>query len=103
MQTYCIDKQTPDSACAATAFLSGVKTNVGTINVSPKVKRGDCTVPAADRLESIAKAALDAGKVVGKRENVFGVLGLGFEDDDPMLDFFCHGFLVCQNIRLNKI
>lgn len=71
-QTYCVDKQTPDSACAATAFLSGVKTNVGTINVSPKVKRGDCTVSTSDRLESIAKAALEDGKVVGKRN--FGEL-----------------------------
>lgn len=67
LQTYCIDKDISDSACSGTAFLSGVKANYGTIGVGPKVKRGQCeTLAAGDKLESIAKWALSAGKVIGE-------------------------------------
>lgn len=66
-RTYCVDSRVPDSACAATAFLTGVKSNLGTVAVHPTVKRGDCvaTSDKVKQLESIAKWALDAGKVVG--------------------------------------
>lgn len=58
----------PDSACAGTAFLTGVKSNLGTVAMHPTVKRGDCvaTSDKVKQLESIAKWALDAGKVVGE-------------------------------------
>lgn len=66
-QTYCVDSRVPDSACAGTAFLTGVKSNLGTVAMHPTVKRGDCvaTSDKVKQLESIAKWALDAGKVVG--------------------------------------
>lgn len=67
-QTYCVDSRVPDSACAGTAFLTGVKSNLGTVAMHPTVKRGDCvaTSDKVKQIESIAKWALDAGKVVGK-------------------------------------
>uniref|UniRef100_A0A8D8FJE5 Alkaline phosphatase n=1 Tax=Culex pipiens TaxID=7175 RepID=A0A8D8FJE5_CULPI len=66
-RTYCVDSRVPDSACAGTAFLTGVKSNLGTVAMHPTVKRGDCvaTSDKVKQLESIAKWALDAGKVVG--------------------------------------
>ncbi|XP_065081889.1 membrane-bound alkaline phosphatase-like [Ochlerotatus camptorhynchus] len=66
-RTYCVDSRVPDSACASTAFLTGVKSNLGTVAVHPTVNRGDCvaTSDKVKQLESIAKWALDAGRVVG--------------------------------------
>ena len=42
LQTYSVDKQVPDSATTATAYLGGVKANYGTIGVGPEVPREDC-------------------------------------------------------------
>ncbi|KAJ8867791.1 hypothetical protein PR048_031596 [Dryococelus australis] len=42
LQTYCVDSQVADSACTATAFLSGVKTNRGIVGVSAKAEARDC-------------------------------------------------------------
>uniref|UniRef100_A0A182NIE6 Alkaline phosphatase n=1 Tax=Anopheles dirus TaxID=7168 RepID=A0A182NIE6_9DIPT len=54
-RTYCVDSRVPDSACAGTAFLTGVKSNRGTVAVDPTVQRGDCsTLDAAKKLTSIA-------------------------------------------------
>ncbi|XP_053686610.1 membrane-bound alkaline phosphatase-like [Sabethes cyaneus] len=66
-RTYCVDSRVPDEACASTAFLTGVKGNLGTVAVHPTVNRGDCVAVSdkAKQLESIAKWALDSGKVVG--------------------------------------
>ncbi|XP_039453749.1 membrane-bound alkaline phosphatase-like [Culex pipiens pallens] len=64
-RTYCVDAQVADSACTATAYLAGVKANYGTLGVNGKVKRGDCEVDRGNRVESIAKWALEAGKDVG--------------------------------------
>merc|ERR1712168_1781367 len=41
-KTYNTDKQVGDSAGTATAYLTGVKTNHGTIGVNERVKRGEC-------------------------------------------------------------
>lgn len=41
-KTYCVNRQVADSACSATAYLSGVKTNYGMINVAPDVQRYNC-------------------------------------------------------------
>ncbi|UYV82022.1 hypothetical protein LAZ67_21000474 [Cordylochernes scorpioides] len=41
-KTYSLDKQVGDSAATASAYLTGVKGNQGTIGVNGKVKRGDC-------------------------------------------------------------
>ncbi|XP_050431793.1 membrane-bound alkaline phosphatase-like [Adelges cooleyi] len=65
-KTYCVDKQVPDSACTATAYLCGVKANRGTIGVTSKVLRKDCPAAAADnRPESIMQWAQWAGKATG--------------------------------------
>lgn len=41
-KTYCVDRQVSDSACTATAYLSGVKANYGTMGLTAEVKRYDC-------------------------------------------------------------
>ncbi|XP_055912162.1 membrane-bound alkaline phosphatase-like [Eupeodes corollae] len=66
-KTYCVDKQVADSACSATAYLSGVKGNYGTIGVNAQVKRRDCNKAQdpSTHTESIAKWAQDAGKSTG--------------------------------------
>ncbi|KOB74223.1 Alkaline phosphatase, partial [Operophtera brumata] len=40
--TYCVNSNVADSACSATAYLSGVKANKGTVGVGAGVSRGDC-------------------------------------------------------------
>lgn len=67
LQTYCVDKQVPDSACTATAYMSGVKTNFRAIGVSAKVKSGDCEGAKVEgnRVESIVQWAQKAGKATG--------------------------------------
>ena len=64
-KTYCVDTQTADSACTATAYLSGVKTNSGTINVNAKVLKSQCEVSEADHVYSIAKWAQESAKAAG--------------------------------------
>lgn len=64
-KTYCVDQQTADSACTATALLTGAKSNAGTIGVTASVDKGSCTVEAQHRLRSIAKWAMDSGRVAG--------------------------------------
>ena len=41
-QTYCVDSQVADSACSATAYLDGVKSNIATAGVTGRVKLDDC-------------------------------------------------------------
>lgn len=41
-KTYCINYQVPDSACTASAILSGVKANYGTIGVTGSVNLREC-------------------------------------------------------------
>lgn len=43
MQTYCADKQVPDSASTATALFGGVKSNYETSGVDAAVSLADCT------------------------------------------------------------
>lgn len=66
-QTYCVDYQVPDSACAATAFLSGIKTNKGVLSMSANVPKMDCSAESdkENHVESIFKYAQDAGKATG--------------------------------------
>ncbi|XP_002071110.2 alkaline phosphatase, tissue-nonspecific isozyme [Drosophila willistoni] len=54
-KTYCINKQTADSACSATAYLAGVKTSGGTVGQS-----GD-----GFNVEPITQWAQREGKVTG--------------------------------------
>ncbi|KAH8321386.1 hypothetical protein KR074_003470 [Drosophila pseudoananassae] len=66
-RTYCANAQVPDSACTATAYLCGVKTNIVNIGVSAAVNYNNCTASQdpANRLTSIAEWAQDAGKSTG--------------------------------------
>lgn len=56
-----------DSACTATAYLSGVKNNIGTIGVTGHVKNSNCEtgIDEANHVHSIARWAQDAGKGTG--------------------------------------
>ncbi len=67
IKTYCVDSQVADSACSATAYLSGVKNNYGMIGISGKVLRSDCAgqMDKTNHIKSIAKWAIDAGKSAG--------------------------------------
>lgn len=66
-KTYCVDKQTADSACSATAYLCGVKANYGTLGVIAKVPYNDCdaSIQKKNHVDSIMKWAQDAGKATG--------------------------------------
>lgn len=66
-KTYCLDNQVADSACTATAYLSGVKNNYATIGISGKVTLNDCDgqMDDSNHIKSIAKWAMDAGKSAG--------------------------------------
>lgn len=52
-----MDRQTADSACSATAYLTGVKANYGTIGVTAQVPRYDCAAStnASTHVTSIAR------------------------------------------------
>ncbi|KPI99722.1 Membrane-bound alkaline phosphatase [Papilio xuthus] len=65
-KTYCVDAQVADSACSATAYLCGVKANLGTLGLTGAAPRGVCDVaPPAHRLSSIAAWALSDGRDAG--------------------------------------
>lgn len=66
-KTYCIDLQVSESACTATAYLSGVKTNDAIIGLSGNALYRDCAAQnsAVNRATSIAAWAMDAGKDAG--------------------------------------
>ncbi|XP_075168363.1 alkaline phosphatase-like [Haematobia irritans] len=66
-KTYCSNAQVPDSGCTATAYLCGIKTNIITIGVSPKVQYSNCSMSMDPQyqLSSIADWAQEAGKSTG--------------------------------------
>lgn len=54
-KTYCTDAQVADSACTATAYLCGVKTDIDTIGLDSNVVYKDCSTQndAANQVSSI--------------------------------------------------
>ncbi|CAF1004713.1 unnamed protein product [Adineta ricciae] len=64
-KTYNIDHQTPDSAATATAYLCGVKAQLGTIGVDGRAKRSDCLSSLGTNVSSILNWAQDLGHKVG--------------------------------------
>ncbi|XP_073531355.1 intestinal-type alkaline phosphatase isoform X3 [Phyllobates terribilis] len=64
-KTYNIDRQVPDSAGTATAYLCGVKGNYGTVGLTAVAKRSNCSTQAGNEVESVLKRAKAAGKSVG--------------------------------------
>ncbi|XP_055682601.1 membrane-bound alkaline phosphatase-like [Lutzomyia longipalpis] len=66
-KTYCVNRQVSDSACTATAYLSGVKANYGTIGLDAGISRYDCEGQAneAHQTTGIGQWSLDSCKGVG--------------------------------------
>ncbi|CRK89152.1 CLUMA_CG002913, isoform A [Clunio marinus] len=66
-KTYCVDSQVADSACSATAFLSGIKTNFGVVSLDASNRRYNCSSKSVKKnhVESIFKYAQDAKKATG--------------------------------------
>lgn len=64
-KTYCLNRQVPDSACTATAYATGVKTNYNALGVNGNVLTSNCTINQEDYVHSIIKWAQDAGKGTG--------------------------------------
>ncbi|KAH8254148.1 hypothetical protein KR032_008702 [Drosophila birchii] len=66
-RTYCSNAQVADSACTATAYLCGVKTNIVALGITAAVNFNNCSgsEDPANRLTSIAEWAQNAGKSTG--------------------------------------
>ncbi|XP_064241592.1 intestinal-type alkaline phosphatase-like [Passer domesticus] len=64
-KTYNVDRQVPDSAGTATAYLCGVKGNYQTIGVSAAARHSECSTTAGNEVISVMKRARKAGKAVG--------------------------------------
>lgn len=65
VKTYSNDAQVSDSAPTATAFMTGVKSNAGTIDVGPEAIEGNCASSKGLELRSIIALAQDAGLATG--------------------------------------
>ncbi|XP_061681055.1 alkaline phosphatase-like [Syngnathoides biaculeatus] len=64
-KTYNVDKQMPDSAGTATAYLCGVKANYGTLGVTAATPRYNCSATYGNEVKSVLYRAKKAGKSVG--------------------------------------
>ncbi|CAL4064264.1 unnamed protein product, partial [Meganyctiphanes norvegica] len=67
VKTYNTDKQVPDSAATATAYLGGVKTNWFTVGVDSRVQLDDCfaSLQRENQVDSILAWAQAEGKRTG--------------------------------------
>ncbi|XP_062987863.1 intestinal-type alkaline phosphatase 1-like [Elgaria multicarinata webbii] len=64
-KTYNVDRQVPDSAGTATAYLCGVKGNYETIGVSAAARLDQCNTTAGNEVVSVLQRAREAGWSVG--------------------------------------
>ncbi|NWZ32245.1 PPBI phosphatase, partial [Asarcornis scutulata] len=64
-KTYSVDRQVPDSAATATAYLCGVKSNYKTIGVSAAARYNQCNTTKGNEVISVLERARKAGKSVG--------------------------------------
>ena len=65
-KTYCVDNQTPDSACTASAIYSGIKTNYGTLGYdSSAIRKNISSVQPSNQVETILTWAQKSGKATG--------------------------------------
>ncbi|NWV58628.1 PPBI phosphatase, partial [Malurus elegans] len=64
-KTYNVDRQVPDSAGTATAYLCGVKGNYKTIGLSAAARYSQCSTTAGNEVISVLERARKAGKAVG--------------------------------------
>jgi len=67
IKTYNVNKQVPDSAGTATAYLTGVKANFEVIGVNPKINGAttDCKLIQENGVDSFLEHARKAGKSIG--------------------------------------
>ncbi|GAB1285192.1 Alkaline phosphatase [Apodemus speciosus] len=63
--TYNVDRQVPDSAGTATAYLCGVKANYKTIGLSAAARFNECNTTFGNEVFSVMYRAKKAGKSVG--------------------------------------
>lgn len=61
-QTYNVDRQVPDSAGTATAYLCGVKGNYQTVGLSAAARHSQCNTTAGNEVVSVLERARKAGK-----------------------------------------
>ncbi|KFO30095.1 intestinal-type alkaline phosphatase [Fukomys damarensis] len=64
-KTYNVDRQVPDSAGTATAYLCGVKGNYQTIGLSAAARAKQCNTTQGNEVLSVMHRAKKAGKSVG--------------------------------------
>ncbi|NWX48807.1 PPBI phosphatase, partial [Steatornis caripensis] len=64
-KTYNVDRQVPDSAGTATAYLCGVKGNYKTVGLSAAARHSQCNTTAGNEVISVLERARRAGKAVG--------------------------------------
>ncbi|XP_017372017.1 intestinal-type alkaline phosphatase isoform X2 [Cebus imitator] len=64
-KTYNVDRQVPDSAGTATAYLCGVKANYQTIGLSAAARFNQCNTTHGNEVVSMMNRAKKAGKSVG--------------------------------------
>ncbi|XP_017741706.1 PREDICTED: intestinal-type alkaline phosphatase [Rhinopithecus bieti] len=64
-KTYNVDRQVPDSAGTATAYLCGVKANYQTIGLSAAARFNQCNTTRGNEVISVMNRAKKAGKSVG--------------------------------------
>ncbi|XP_061493731.1 intestinal-type alkaline phosphatase [Rhineura floridana] len=64
-KTYNVDRQVPDSAGTATAYLCGVKGNYKTIGLSAAARFDECNTTMGNEVVSVLKRAHLAGRSVG--------------------------------------
>lgn len=60
-QTYNVDRQVPDSAGTATAYLCGVKGNYQTVGLSAAARHSQCSTTAGNEVFSVLQRARNAG------------------------------------------
>lgn len=65
VKTYNVDAQVADSAGTMSAIMTGVKTRMGHISVSPDALRGDCPGGLSHALPTLLEQAEDAGYATG--------------------------------------
>jgi alkaline phosphatase len=64
-KTYNTNQQTPDSAGAMTAIMTGVKTKAGLIGVNQRARRGDCASAQGNELQTFLEQAELLGLATG--------------------------------------
>ncbi|XP_028587634.2 intestinal-type alkaline phosphatase [Podarcis muralis] len=64
-KTYNVDRQVPDSAGTATAYLCGVKGNYKTIGLNAAARVSQCNTTVGNEVVSVMQRARAAGKSVG--------------------------------------